>query len=150
MSVAKAYSSYEFMKVTFPSSFVAHLELNRPSKLNAFSRPVWLEFGKVFRQLSEDADVRVVVLSGAGDRAFTAGLDVKASMQEGPLSSGAEDVDPARKAKALREHIEEFQFSISEMERCQKRECVLISRDISANVYSRHLRPPRRVYRSSH
>lgn len=116
-----AYSSYEFMRVTFPSAYVAHLEMNRPSKLNAFSRPVWLEFGRVFRQLSDDADVRVVVLSGAGDRAFTAGLDVSAASSEGPLSGEGGDLDPARKAKALRGHIGEFQGCISEMERCEKR-----------------------------
>lgn len=116
-----AYSSYEFMRVTFPSAYVAHLEINRASKLNAFSRPVWLEFGRVFRQLSDDADVRVVVLSGAGDRAFTAGLDVSAASSEGPLSGEGGDLDPARKAKALRGHIQEFQGCISEMERCEKR-----------------------------
>ncbi|OAA42229.1 enoyl-CoA hydratase/isomerase family protein [Metarhizium rileyi] len=116
-----AYSSYEFMRVTFPSVYVAHLEINRPLKLNAFSRPVWLEFGSVFRQLGDDSDVRVVVLSGAGDRAFTAGLDVTAANSEGPLSGeGAGDLDPARKAKALRGHIEEFQGCISQMERCEK------------------------------
>lgn len=121
--MASAYSSYEFMRVTFPSPFVAHLEINRPSKLNAFSRAVWLEFGRVFRQLSDDSDVRVVVLSGAGDRAFTAGLDVSAASSEGPLSGEGGDLDPARKAKALRGHIEEFQACISEMEKCEKRMC---------------------------
>ncbi|OAQ61791.1 enoyl-CoA hydratase/isomerase family protein [Pochonia chlamydosporia 170] len=118
--MASAYSSYEFMRVTFPSPFVAHLEINRPAKLNAFSRAVWLEFGRVFRQLSDDSDVRVVVLSGAGDRAFTAGLDVSAASSEGPLSGEGGDLDPARKAKALRGHIEEFQTCISEMEKCEK------------------------------
>ncbi|EFY91436.1 hypothetical protein J3458_005720 [Metarhizium acridum] len=115
-----AYSSYEFMRVTFPSAYVAHLEINRPSKLNAFSRPVWLEFGRVFRQLSDDADVRAVVLSGAGERAFTAGLDVSAARSEGPLSGEGADLDPARRAKTLRAHIGEFQGCISEMERCEK------------------------------
>ncbi|KHN96639.1 enoyl-CoA hydratase/isomerase family protein [Metarhizium album ARSEF 1941] len=116
-----AYAPYEFMRVTFPASHVAHVEINRASKLNAFSRPMWLEFGRVFRQLGGDADVRAVVLSGAGDRAFTAGLDVTAASTEGPLSgTGGEDLDPARRAKALRGHIEEFQECISDMERCEK------------------------------
>ncbi|QPH11533.1 hypothetical protein C2857_003322 [Epichloe festucae Fl1] len=119
-SVLPAYASYEFMRVTSPSEFVAHLELNRLEKLNAFSRAVWLEFGRVFRQLSDDSDVRVVVLSGAGDRAFTAGLDVTAASSEGPMSGGGSDADPARKAKAWRAYIEEFQVSISEMEKCEK------------------------------
>ncbi|KAJ3463156.1 hypothetical protein MRS44_007942 [Fusarium solani] len=113
-----AYASYEHMLVSSPAPFVAHVEINRPRKLNAFSQAVWLEFGRVFEQLSHDAEVRAVVLSGAGDRAFTAGLDVQAATSDGILSGGEQDV--ARKAKALRSHIEEFQASISAMEKCEK------------------------------
>lgn len=116
-----AYSSYEFMLVTSPAPFVAHLEINRPKKLNAFSQQVWLEFGRVFQQLSEDSDVRVVILSGAGDRAFTAGLDVQAAATDSPFSGDKQELDPARKAKLLRPHIDEFQSCISQMEKCEKR-----------------------------
>lgn len=82
------YASYSHLVVMSPRPKVAHVEINRPHKLNAFSRPMWLEFGRVFRQLSDDGEVHAVVLSGAGDRAFTAGLDVRASSQEGPLAAG--------------------------------------------------------------
>ncbi|KAG6129824.1 hypothetical protein E4U12_004489 [Claviceps purpurea] len=131
-----AYSTYQFMHVTSPGPYLAHLQLNRPEKLNAFSRPMWLEFGRVFRQLSLDEDVRAVVVSGAGGRAFTAGLDVVAAREEGPMSGGGGGGDghgngngngngngggdPARRAKGWRGHIEEFQGCISEMERCEK------------------------------
>ncbi|KAG5981085.1 hypothetical protein E4U43_006654, partial [Claviceps pusilla] len=119
-----AYTSYRFIRVTRPQPDIpiAHVELNRPEKLNAFSRPVWVEFGRVFRQISADADVRVVVLSGVGERAFTAGLDVAAEgMAMGGGGGGGDDgEDPARRAKGLRGHIEEFQGCISEMERCEK------------------------------
>lgn len=113
-----AYSAYKFFTVTGPKPFVAHVQIQRPEKLNAFSHPMWLEFGRIFRQLSEDADVRTVVLSGAGDRAFTAGLDVQSASQDPVLNS---DGDPARKAKKIRAHIEEFQSSIGAMEKCEKR-----------------------------
>ncbi|GKU06664.1 enoyl- hydratase isomerase family protein [Fusarium langsethiae] len=113
-----AYASYKHMLVSSPGHFVAHVEINRPKKLNAFSQEVWLEFGHVFDQLSNDADVRAVVISGAGDRAFTAGLDVQAASGDGILSDAAGDV--AKKAKVLRNHIEEFQDSISAMEKCEK------------------------------
>ncbi|KAG5998732.1 hypothetical protein E4U52_005694 [Claviceps spartinae] len=115
-----AYSTYQFMHVASPGPYLAHLQLNRPEKLNAFSRPMWLEFGRVFRQLSLDEDVRAVVVSGAGGRAFTAGLDVVAAREEGPMSGGDGGGDPARRAKGWRGHIEEFQGCISEMERCEK------------------------------
>ncbi|KAF4511870.1 hypothetical protein G6O67_001074 [Ophiocordyceps sinensis] len=116
--------SYTHFAVTSPRAFVAHVEINRADKLNVFSRPMWLEFGRVFRQLSGDAEVRAVVLSGAGERAFTAGLDVRAAADEGPLAPGGADGhgggDAARAAKALRGHIDEFQGCIAEMERCEK------------------------------
>ena len=38
---------------------------------------MWQNLGLIFKKLSHDPDVRVVVLTGAGERAFTAGLDVQ-------------------------------------------------------------------------
>ena len=114
-----AYSHYEHLVVSSPSPLVAHVEINRPRRLNAFSQAVWLEFGRVFAQLSADSKVRAVVLSGAGERAFTAGLDVQAASEDGIVRGGAGDV--ARRAKLLRPHIEEFQGAIGAMEKCEKR-----------------------------
>ncbi|KEY71990.1 hypothetical protein S7711_00011 [Stachybotrys chartarum IBT 7711] len=113
-----SYSSYQYMLVTSPAPYVAHVQINRPEKLNSFSQPVWLEFGRVFDQLSGDAEVRAVVLSGAGERAFTTGLDVKAASEDSILS--AKTADPARKAKLMRSHIEEFQGSVGALEKCEK------------------------------
>ncbi|KAM9875782.1 hypothetical protein VDGD_00142 [Verticillium dahliae] len=106
--------------VSSPAPFVAHVEINRPKKLNAFSEEVWLEFGRLFDRLSHDPEVRAVVLSGAGDRAFTAGLDVQ-SAGEGLTVSATKGVDAARNAAVLRRHIAEFQACITAMEKCEKR-----------------------------
>ena len=117
-----AYAGYQHFVVSSPGVGLAHVEINRPKKLNAFSHPVWLEFGRVFAQLSADADVRAVVLSGAGDRAFTAGLDVQAGLEDG-AAFGTGDV--GRRAKVLRAHIEEFQSCIGAVEKCEKRMCLV-------------------------
>jgi len=116
--------SYQFFNVAHPAPFVAHVEINRPAKLNAFHEPMWLEMRALFRQLSADPEVRAVVLSGAGDRAFTAGLDVQAASEGNIL--GGEASDPSRKAWHLRRHIVEFQECISAVEKCEKRMCALI------------------------
>ncbi|KAL2015621.1 hypothetical protein VTK56DRAFT_5099 [Thermocarpiscus australiensis] len=113
------YAGYRHFAVTSPAAFVAHVEINRPAKLNAFFEAMWVELRQVFWQLSADADVRAVVLSGAGDRAFTAGLDVGAA-SEGGLLAPEEGVDGARKAAKLRRHIAEFQECISAVEKCEK------------------------------
>ena len=114
-----SYQGYGHFIVSSPQPGVAHVEINRPRKLNAFSQAVWLEFGRVFEQLSRDPDVRSIVLSGGGDRAFTAGLDVQTEAGSELFQPGQGDM--ARKAKFLRAHIEEFQNSISAMEKCEKR-----------------------------
>ncbi|KAK3491488.1 putative delta3, 5-delta2, 4-dienoyl-CoA isomerase precursor [Neurospora crassa] len=116
----KGYTSYKHFNVTSAGpAFVVHVEINRPAKLNAFFEAMWLELGQIFRQLSSDPDVRAVVLSGAGDRGFTAGLDIHAASSNNQLqSSGALDV--GRKAAQLRRYITEFQDSISAIELCEK------------------------------
>lgn len=117
-----AYANYEFFLVTSPSAGVANVEINRPQRLNAFSRPVWLELQRLFEQLGEDREVRAVVLSGKGDRAFTAGLDVREAGKDLGPDEGKADLDPARKAKTLRARIYEFQDAVTSMEKCAKRE----------------------------
>lgn len=63
----------KFFKITFPAEYVAHVEINRPEKLNAFFDPMWHELKVAFDSFTHRADVRAIILSGAGDRAFTAG-----------------------------------------------------------------------------
>ncbi|KAF2197895.1 ClpP/crotonase [Delitschia confertaspora ATCC 74209] len=112
--------NYDYFNITFPAQYVAQVEINRPEKLNAFIEIMWLNLSKIFSRLSTDPNVRAIVLTAAGDRAFTAGLDVKAASQ-GTLSaptSGA--IDAARKATALRAHILEFQACLTTLEKCSK------------------------------
>jgi len=55
---------------------VATITLNRPEKLNLLSRGMISELGEGVEELARDEDIRVVVITGAGERAFTAGIDV--------------------------------------------------------------------------
>ena len=52
--------------------------LNRPEKLNAMSSQLSAEMIRVLDAFEADDDVRVIVLTGAGDRAFSAGADIHA------------------------------------------------------------------------
>ncbi|KAI9858406.1 MAG: putative secondary metabolism biosynthetic enzyme [Trichoglossum hirsutum] len=60
-----------------PTPYVIHVEINRPSRLNAVFEPMWIELRDIFNNLSQDPSVRAVILSDAGDKAFTTGLDVQ-------------------------------------------------------------------------
>jgi methylglutaconyl-CoA hydratase len=56
---------------------VAVVTVDRPAQRNALSRQVVLELGRIGRELAADDGVRAVVLTGAGDKAFCAGADLK-------------------------------------------------------------------------
>lgn len=87
---------------------------------------MFFELRTVFDYLSYDPSTRVVVLSGAGPKAFTAGLDVVAASQGTILGSNSsaspptEPKDGARTATEFRRHIDEIQHCISAIERCEK------------------------------
>jgi enoyl-CoA hydratase/carnithine racemase len=57
------------------SDGVAWVTLNRPEVHNAFDRQMMHEVHECWRELRENDDVRVVVLTGTGDKAFCTGLD---------------------------------------------------------------------------
>jgi hypothetical protein len=114
--------AYQYFLVDRPLPYVIHVQINRPSKLNSFFEAMWLEFKTVFDTLSHDPEVRAIILSGAGDRAFTAGLDVQAASQQGILQQQeGKTADVARKAVGIKRHVEEFQDCISSVEKCEKR-----------------------------
>jgi enoyl-CoA hydratase len=52
------------------------LTINRPEVLNALDIPTTLDLEKAFAALEANADVRVIVITGAGERAFVAGGDI--------------------------------------------------------------------------
>jgi enoyl-CoA hydratase/carnithine racemase len=53
------------------------ITINRPDKRNALNAEVIAGIAQGYRQAHEDADVRVMVLTGAGDKAFCAGADLQ-------------------------------------------------------------------------
>jgi enoyl-CoA hydratase len=55
---------------------VATVTINRPRVLNALNTPTLDELRRVMLDLKQDSGVRVVILTGAGDKAFVAGADI--------------------------------------------------------------------------
>ncbi|QUQ69270.1 enoyl-CoA-hydratase DpgD [Kutzneria sp. CA-103260] len=60
---------------------IAYVTMNRPEVLNAMDRRMHAELAEIWDDVEEDDDVRVVVLSGAGGRAFSVGQDLKERAQ---------------------------------------------------------------------
>jgi enoyl-CoA hydratase/carnithine racemase len=55
---------------------IAYVTLNRPKVLNALSQRTWEDLRAAFEDARDDAAVRGVILTGAGDKAFIAGADI--------------------------------------------------------------------------
>lgn len=69
----------EFKYIIYEKSEgIATITLNRPEALNVFSKEVVEEIMHVLDDVKNDEGVRVVVLTGAGEKAFSAGADIKA------------------------------------------------------------------------
>jgi enoyl-CoA hydratase len=69
----------EFKYIIYEKSEgIATITINRPEALNAFSAEVVSEILQAIEDVKADESVRVVVLTGAGEKAFSAGADIKA------------------------------------------------------------------------
>lgn len=68
---------------------VATLTVNRPDKRNALNRSVRREIIDALDGFRDDDAVRVIVITGAGDKAFIAGADVAEFAQRGPIQQRA-------------------------------------------------------------
>jgi crotonobetainyl-CoA hydratase len=68
--------SYELIKVE-KKDHLTIVTINRPESMNAISPPVSAEMSAAFNEFADDPDAWVCIITGAGDRAFTAGNDLK-------------------------------------------------------------------------
>jgi enoyl-CoA hydratase/carnithine racemase len=57
---------------------IAYITINRPEVLNALHGPAGAELGKIWGDFASDSDSWVAIITGAGERAFSAGMDLRA------------------------------------------------------------------------
>jgi enoyl-CoA hydratase/carnithine racemase len=62
---------------------VALVTIDRPEQANALDPPTLRDLAAAWRRIAEDAEIRCAVLTGAGDRVFCAGMDMRTTI---PLS----------------------------------------------------------------
>ena len=70
------------------SEGVATIKLNRPQVYNALSTTLINEITKAVETSSADSEVRIIIITGVGDKAFCSGADLKAGMDGGLTSLG--------------------------------------------------------------
>src|SRR4026207_2035323 len=71
------------------ASRIARVTVNRPKVLNALNEKTVREIHTIFASLRENADVGVVILTGAGEKAFVAGADIHELAVPTPLQGEA-------------------------------------------------------------
>ena len=64
---------------------IAYITFNRPKVLNALNRRTVEELGDALACAREDAEVRVLILTGAGEKSFVAGADINELAQRTPV-----------------------------------------------------------------
>ena len=69
-------TKYEFLKIERKQRLTV-ITINRPEVHNALHSPAHFEFDRVFDDFSSDPDQWVAIITGAGDKAFSAGNDLK-------------------------------------------------------------------------
>ncbi|KPC25584.1 Enoyl-CoA hydratase [Pseudomonas syringae pv. cilantro] len=114
MSEDNAVSEYQAFKVELADS-IAHVQINRPDKVNAMNAAFWSEILEIFDWIEHNDEVRVVVLSGAGKH-FSSGIDLALLASV----AGQMGEDAGRNARLLRRKILDMQASFTTVDRCRK------------------------------
>ncbi|MCL2436443.1 MAG: enoyl-CoA hydratase-related protein [Clostridiales bacterium] len=95
-----SYSCIKFEK----KDLIGYVTINRPEALNSLNNDVINEVTDVFKKISDDDEVRVVILTGEG-RAFVAGADIGNLLKQDAISGRA----GAMKAQAMMDLIENIE-----------------------------------------
>ncbi|MBV9566196.1 MAG: enoyl-CoA hydratase/isomerase family protein, partial [Bradyrhizobium sp.] len=103
-SNAKSYADGKILKSM--AEGVGIVTFNNPEKRNAMSLEMWEGFGEALTELRDDSDVRVVILTGAGDKAFVSGADI--SQFEKTRHNAAASEQYSKRSEAQRALLAQF------------------------------------------
>src|SRR5262245_31004749 len=83
---------------------IAYITVNRPAVRNALNSATMRELQDALQQAKNDADVRVIILTGSGDKAFVAGADINELATLSPVAGK----DYSRSGQAVFDSIEQL------------------------------------------
>jgi enoyl-CoA hydratase len=77
-----------FQNIKFETkNHIAYVTIDRPKVLNALNMATMQELKQAFASIKDDAEIRVVIVTGAGEKAFVAGADIGELSQHTPVSA---------------------------------------------------------------
>ena len=98
----------DLKNIIFEKAAIATLTVNRPTALNALNREVLEEMARVIREVRHDSSVRVLIVTGAGDKAFVAGADIAAMAK----MSAVDGLDFSRLGHRVMESFEDLPIPV--------------------------------------
>ncbi|WP_059020227.1 enoyl-CoA hydratase-related protein [Mycobacterium sp. M26] len=90
---------------------VATIRLNRPQARNAFTFPMIHRWAQLIRDAKNDDSVRVVVLTGTGDKAFCSGVDLSS------ISNANPDLTPLQRKSQLHDEIHQVALALADLDK---------------------------------
>src|SRR6185437_6483374 len=82
------YMAFENLKLEKKNA-IAYVTIDRPKVLNALNMATMQELWQVFSELKDDKQIRVVILTGSGEKAFVAGADINELAKNNPVEAKA-------------------------------------------------------------
>src|SRR6187431_1435722 len=93
------------------SDGVGTILLNRPQARNAFTFDMIREWAHILREAKRDDAVRVIVLTGSGDKAFCSGVDL------GSISNANPDLTPLQRKSQLHDEIHQVAHALADLDK---------------------------------
>jgi enoyl-CoA hydratase/carnithine racemase len=93
------------------SEGVGTIRLNRPQARNAFTFEMIHEWARLLRAAKHDDDVRVLVLTGAGDKAFCSGVDLSS------ISNADPNLTPLQRKSQLHDEIHQIAHALADLDK---------------------------------
>jgi enoyl-CoA hydratase/carnithine racemase len=90
---------------------IATILLNRPESRNAFTFEMIRKWERLLREAKDDDDVRVLVLTGAGDKAFCSGVDLSS------ISNANPNLTPLQRKQQLHDDIHRVALALEDLDK---------------------------------
>jgi len=109
---AEASEVWSVQDITWTlSDGIGTITLNRPQVRNAFTFPMLREWERMLREARDDDAVKVVVLTGAGDKAFCSGVDL------GSISNANPDLTPLERKSQLHDEVHRVARAVADLDK---------------------------------
>jgi len=100
--------TFQTITLSVDDAGIAHIEINRPKKLNALNNQVLDELNRAIERVEANSDIKGLLLTGAGEKAFVAGADISELAElDGPGGKSA-----SLKGQAVFDRIESLNIPV--------------------------------------